>query len=83
MYTSPYPPSKGEVVRLQLTLPVLSFVIFMGLPAGKKLFVITTLIFSIVLTIVKLIRRKFLEYKDRKVAEELAADSNQEQLVVQ
>ena len=42
----------------------------MYLPAGKKLFVITTLIFSIILTFFKYITRKFQDYKDRKTQEE-------------
>lgn len=44
--TSPFPTTKKEVIRLQFILPVVSFLIFMNLPAGKKLFVITTLTFS-------------------------------------
>jgi YidC/Oxa1 family membrane protein insertase len=45
--TSPYPYTRAEVVRVQIILPVVSFLVFMFLPAGKKLFVITTLSFSI------------------------------------
>jgi YidC/Oxa1 family membrane protein insertase len=73
--TSPYPPSKGEVVRLQLTLPIVSFLIFMYLPAGKKLFVITTLCFSIVLTLAQFIYRSFMSYKDKMEQKELAEES--------
>jgi membrane protein insertase Oxa1/YidC/SpoIIIJ len=62
--TSPYPHTRGEVVRLQLVLPLMSFVVFMFLPAGKKLFVITTLWFSILVTIYKFIRRKWQDYVD-------------------
>ena len=46
----------------------------MGLPAGKKLFVITTLIFSILLRIFKIIRRKMLSYGEKKNEEEKSAD---------
>ena len=42
-----------EVVMTQLALPVVSFLVFINLPAGKKLFIITTLLFSIVLIIVR------------------------------
>lgn len=72
--TSPFPHSRAQVVRLQLTLPLISFLIFMGLPAGKKLFVITTLIFSIILTLVKYVRRKFLDYKDKIESAQLEKD---------
>ena len=83
IYTSPYPPTKGEVVRLQLTLPVISFLIFMGLPAGKKLFVITTLSFSIVLTLIKYVRRKFIDYRvEKEQAEEQAQDTVEDEKVV-
>ena len=70
--TSPYPPAKGEVVRMQLVLPVVSFLVFMFLPAGKKLFVITTLSVSLVLLIVKYGRRRWQDYLV-KVAEREAA----------
>lgn len=77
--TSPYPPSKGEVVRLQLTLPIVSFLIFMHLPAGKKLFVIATLCFSIILTLLQFIYRKFMGYKEMKEESEAAEAAAQEQ----
>lgn len=48
---SPYPVSREEVVRLQLVLPLVSFFVFAFLPAGKKLFVITTLAFSLIYTL--------------------------------
>jgi len=70
MMTSPYPVSRNEVVRMQLTLPLVSFIIFLQLPAGKKLFICTTLIISIILTTFKYIRRKFLDYKARFEAAE-------------
>jgi YidC/Oxa1 family membrane protein insertase len=44
---SPFPAKRQDVIRYQLTLPIVSFFIFMFLPAGKKLFVITALLFSI------------------------------------
>ncbi len=76
--TSPYPPMKGEVVRLQLVLPVVSFLVFMFLPAGKKLFIITTLIISLILLIFKFFRRKIREYAQEKVDKELAAVQTQQ-----
>ncbi len=66
LFTSPYKVSRKEVIRLEVVLPLVSFLIFMALPAGKKLFVITSLIFSIILTIFKIIRRKFYSYKEEK-----------------
>jgi YidC/Oxa1 family membrane protein insertase len=72
--TSPYPPMKGEVVRLQLVLPVVSFLVFLRLPAGKKVFVITTLIISFFLLIYKYIKRRFEDYK-AKMAEKEALEA--------
>ena len=52
----------------------------MFMPAGKKLFVITTLFFSIVLTLVKYIRRRYLNYKEKaEASDEKAAE---EKLIV-
>lgn len=85
-YTSPHYVSRKEVVRLQLILPVVSFIIFMGLPAGKKLFVITSLVVSIILTLYKAIMRKFNEYKDSKIKEEEALEKGEipeEKIVVE
>ncbi len=77
MLSSPYKSSRGEVARMQLVLPLVSFVIFMGLPAGKKLFVITTLIFSIILLIIRVTWQKLNDYKDQVEAKEAAAAEGQ------
>jgi membrane protein insertase Oxa1/YidC/SpoIIIJ len=53
--------TRSRVRSLQFFLPVVSFLIFMFLPAGKKLFIITALLFSALYMIVKAIRRKFIE----------------------
>ncbi len=82
VYTSPYPVTRTEVVRLQLVLPLVSFLVFLALPAGKKLFVITSLVISIVLTIYKVIIRKFEDYKAKVEAAEAASDSPVEEKVV-
>lgn len=81
VFTSPYPVSKNEVVRLQLVLPFVSFIIFATLPAGKKLFVITSLLFSIVLIVIKAVLYKFQEYKAEKETEE--EQPPEEKVVVQ
>jgi hypothetical protein len=65
---------------MQLTLPLVSFIIFLQLPAGKKLFICTTLIISIILTFFKFIKRKFLDYKEK--VEEAEAKPAEEQIVV-
>ncbi len=60
--SSPFPTTKNDVIRLQLILPLASFLIFMNLPAGKKLFIITTLLFSFTFLSARLFRR-FLRAK--------------------
>jgi YidC/Oxa1 family membrane protein insertase len=81
--TSPYPPMKGEVVRLQLVLPLVSFLVFLALPAGKKLFVITTLIISLILLLYKYVKRRIEDYKiqieEREKAEKEAEIAKQVQ----
>ena len=67
---------------MQLILPVVSFFVFLGLPAGKKLFVITTLIFSIILALFRAIMYRFNQYTKKKEAEEAAAAAQVEKLVI-
>lgn len=53
---SPVALSRKDKALLQLVLPIGSFVIFMFLPSGKKIFMITTLAFSAVYHAVKLLQ---------------------------
>lgn len=53
LFFAAHPVSRKEVLMLTVFLPVVSFLIFITLPAGKKLFIITTLLFSIVLLLVR------------------------------
>lgn len=50
--------TRHRVRSLQVILPIVSFLVFMFLPAGKKLFIITTLLFSMLLILIKMARRK-------------------------
>jgi YidC/Oxa1 family membrane protein insertase len=51
-FFSPFPTTRRDLSTV-IFLPIISFLIFMTLPAGKKLFIITTLGFSITLMLVK------------------------------
>ncbi|MFH2085244.1 MAG: YidC/Oxa1 family membrane protein insertase [bacterium] len=53
---SPFPVSRKEKILLQLVLPVGSYIIFMFLPAGKKIFLITSLAWSAVYQSIRLIQ---------------------------
>lgn len=53
MLVSPQPTSRQEFLSLAVFLPVVSFLFFMFMPAGKKVFLITTLCFSIFVLLVK------------------------------
>jgi hypothetical protein len=77
------PISKKQFVRLQFILPIVSFFIFLGLPAGKKIFIITTLIISIILNSIKTIQYRFEKYREKVAAREAAAADGQEQVVVE
>lgn len=83
IYVSPYPIRKGEVVRLQLILPVVSFLIFSQLPAGKKLFVIVTLAFSVVLILGRAIALKLRRIQERIEKREEAMANPQDQVLVE
>lgn len=53
---SPVPLSRKDKALLQIVLPVGSFIIFMFLPSGKKIFMITTLAFSAIYNSIKLLQ---------------------------
>lgn len=53
---SPFPVSRKDKALLQIVLPLGSFIIFMFLPSGKKIFVITSLVFSAVYHAIKLLQ---------------------------
>ncbi|MBP9670361.1 YidC/Oxa1 family membrane protein insertase [Candidatus Woesebacteria bacterium] len=53
---SPFPISRKDKALLQIFLPIGSFIIFMFLPSGKKIFMITTLVFSAVYQSIKLLQ---------------------------
>lgn len=63
LYFAPVKPTRKDFLSLVLILPVVSFLIFMFLPAGKKVFIITSLAFGIVLRLFKQIL--FLTYSLR------------------
>jgi len=77
MLTSTYKVERKDVIRLQFTLPLVSFLIFMFMPSGKKLFIITSLIFSILLVFYKTVKRTYNDYKRKAEEKELAKASGE------
>ncbi|KKS94152.1 MAG: Membrane protein insertase YidC [Candidatus Collierbacteria bacterium GW2011_GWB1_44_6] len=65
LYFSPIKPTRKDFISLVLILPVVSFLVFMFLPAGKKVFIITSIAFSIVVRIIKQIL--YLTYSLRQL----------------
>ena len=53
MYFAPLRPDRKEFLSMAIFLPIVSFLIFSLLPAGKKLFIITALLFSIFTQLMK------------------------------
>jgi len=69
---SPFPISRKDKALLQIVLPIGSFIIFMFLPSGKKIFVITSLCFSAIYHVIKLLQewgRHMLDRMTPKPAE--------------
>lgn len=53
LLVSPQPVSRREFLSVCVVLPVVSFLIFALMPSGKKVFIITSVLFSIVLILIK------------------------------
>lgn len=61
---SPFPVGRRDIILLQAILPLGSYIIFMALPAGKKVFIIASLCFSAVYHTFRLVQslsRKLIE----------------------
>lgn len=62
---APLPVPKKDVILLQFILPVSSYLIFMFMPAGKKVFIITSLGVSVLFNCVKLIQMWISKLEER------------------
>ncbi len=63
-WLSPFPTGRAELMTL-IVMPLGAFTFFAFMPAGKKLFVITTLLFSIGIMSVQIVRMMLYESKNR------------------
>jgi membrane protein insertase Oxa1/YidC/SpoIIIJ len=69
--------SRRSAIMTSIILPLISFAFFAFMPAGKNLFVITTVIFSIILTTIRLITVRFELYRQKQEAKELQPSQDQ------
>jgi YidC/Oxa1 family membrane protein insertase len=53
LYFSPVKPDQRDFVSLVIIFPIICFIIFMFLPAGKKVYIITSIAFTMVVRIVR------------------------------
>lgn len=53
LYFSPVKPDKKDFVSLVILFPIVCFIVFMFLPAGKKIYIITSIAFTMTVRIVK------------------------------
>lgn len=77
---SPFPTGRADLLTLFI-LPIGAFTFFAFMPAGKKLFVITTLLFSIGIMVAKAIKILYYESRSRlrKVAYSLILDKEKKE----
>lgn len=78
LYFSPIKPTRKDLISLVIFLPIFSFLIFMFLPAGKKVFIITSLAFGIILRLVK--QLLFLTYSFRHQPVDQVAHPDQKKI---
>jgi hypothetical protein len=74
LYFSPVKPTQKDFISLVIIFPIVCFILFLFLPAGKKVYIITSLVFTM---IVRLIRQaSFLYYSfSRKPAPVVVVDT--------
>jgi membrane protein insertase Oxa1/YidC/SpoIIIJ len=53
LHFSPVKPDRKDLISLVIIFPIVCFFVFLFLPAGKKVYIITSLIFSIVVTLIR------------------------------
>ena len=53
LYFSPIPPSRKDFISLVIIFPIMCFGLFLFLPAGKKVYIITSLTFTIIVRLIK------------------------------
>jgi membrane protein insertase Oxa1/YidC/SpoIIIJ len=75
LYFSPVKPDKKDFVSLVIIFPIICFIIFMFLPAGKKVYIITSIAFTMVVRIIKQLLYLFYSFS-KKAAPEPTPDTS-------
>jgi len=80
---SPFPVGRRDVILLQVILPLGSYIVFMLMPSGKKVFIITSLLFSALYNSFRLLqswsRKLFARFTPPKPPEEPLPPSDPDQ----
>lgn len=53
LYFSPDKPTRKDLISLVIIFPIVCFFVFLFLPAGKKVYIITSLVFSIMVRLIR------------------------------
>ncbi len=75
LYLQPVKPSRQDFVSLVIIFPLVCFGVFVFLPAGKKVFIITSLVFGIVVTLVKQALFLYYSMQHKYLAEQSPAQT--------
>lgn len=67
LYFLPVKPEQKDFVSLVIIFPIFCFIIFMFLPAGKKVYIITSLAFSMVVRILKQLNYLYYSFTKKPV----------------
>jgi membrane protein insertase Oxa1/YidC/SpoIIIJ len=70
LYFSPVKPDRKDFVSLVIIFPIICFVIFMFLPAGKKVYIITSIAFTMVVRIIKQLLYLFYSFSKKSAPAE-------------
>ena len=74
LYFSPVKPTEKDFISLVIIFPLVCFVLFLFLPAGKKVYIITSIAFTMVVRLVK--QASYLYYSlSRKAPSSSSADT--------
>lgn len=77
---SPIKPSRREFLSLVVIFPIVCFLVFMFLPAGKKVFIIASIGFTIVLRLIKHLSYLYFSSRQPQTTDEAVAPTHTEVL---